>query len=142
MVLFREVINHLDLLWTDPTYVAVGMSAMSEYRGERRDGTSGAQGPMAVPVLGAGAPGAARLDVLLDVELVVGLVRLELLLVELVELGFDEVAVVVVLVTVVVVGDVELEEVVLDRLLDAPPKKVVGAPLPVIACPASRSVRV
>jgi hypothetical protein len=100
---------------------------------------------MAVPVLGAGAPGAARLDVLLEVELVVGLVRLELLLVEpveLLELGFDEVAVVVVLVTVVVVGDVELEEVVLDRLLDAPPKKVVGAPLPVIACPASRSVRV
>jgi hypothetical protein len=110
---------------------------MSEYRGERRDGTSGAQGPIAVPVLGAGAPG-ARLDVLLEVELV----RLELLLVELVELGFDEVAVVVVLVTVVVVGDVELEEVVLDRPLDTPPKKVVGAPLPVIACPASRSVRV
>src|SRR5450432_3659418 len=107
------------------------------YRGERHDGTSGAQGPMAVLVLGAGAPGAARLDVLLVVELVVGLVRPELLLVELVELGFDEVAVVVVLVTVVVVGDVELEEVVLDRLLDvldAPPKKVVGAPLPVIAC--------
>jgi hypothetical protein len=103
---------------------------------------------MAVLVLGAGAPGAARLDVLLVVELVVGLVRPELLLVELVELvelGFDEVAVVVVLVTVVVVGDVELEEVVLDRLLDvldAPPKKVVGAPLPVIACPASTSVRV
>jgi hypothetical protein len=99
---------------------------------------------MAVPVLGAGAP-AAPLDVLLEAELVVGLVRLELLLVEpveLVELGFDEVAVVVVLVTVVVVGDVELEEVVLDRLLDPPPRKVVGAPLPVIACPASRSVRV
>lgn len=99
---------------------------------------------MAVPVLGVGAP-AAPLDVLLEVELVVGLVRLELLLVEpveLVELGFDEVAVVVVLVTVVVVGDVELEEIVLDRLLDPPPKKVVGAPLPVIACPASRSVRV
>jgi hypothetical protein len=75
---------------------------------------------MALLVLGAAAPGAARLDVLLEVELVVGLVRLELLLVELVELvelvdlGFDEVAVVVVLVTVVVVGDVELEEVVLD----------------------------
>ena len=97
---------------------------------------------MAVLVLGAGALGAARLDVLLEVELVVGLVRLELLLVELVELDFDEVAVVVVLVTVVVVGDVELEEVVLDRLLDAPPKKVVGAPLPVIACPAKTSVRV
>lgn len=99
---------------------------------------------MAVPVLGAGAP-AAPLVVLLEVELVVGLVRLELLLVEpvdVVELGFDEVAVVVVLVTVVVVGDVELEEIVLDRLLDPPPKKVVGAPLPVIACPASRSVRV
>jgi hypothetical protein len=89
---------------------------------------------MAVPVLGAGAPTAP-----LDVLLVVGLVRLELLLVEpvdlveLVELGFDEVAVVVVLVTVVVVGDVELEEVALDRLLGPPPKKVVGAPLPVIA---------
>jgi hypothetical protein len=109
---------------------------MSEYRGGRRDGPSGAQGPMAVLVLGAGALGAARLDVLLEVELVVGLVRLELLLVELVELvelGFDEVAVVAVLVTVVVVGDVELGDVVLDRLLDAPPKKVVGAPLPVIA---------
>ena len=114
--------------------------AISEYRGVRRDGTSDAHWPMAVPVLGAGAP-AAPLDVLLEAELVVGLVRLELV-VGLVELGFDEVAVVVVLVTVVVVGDVELEEVVLDRLLDAPPKKVVGAPLPVIACPASRSVRV
>jgi len=118
--------------------------AISEYRGVRRDGTSDAHWPMAVPVLGAGAP-AAPLDVLLEAELVVGLVRLELLLVEpveLVELGFDEVAVVVVLVTVVVVGDVELEEVVLDRLLDPPPRKVVGAPLPVIACPASTSVRV
>lgn len=81
-------------------------------------------------------------ELALELELTVGLVPDEVLVLVLVEDCFGDVAVVVVLVTVVVVlGEVELV-VVLELLLGDPPKKVVWPPPPAIDCPVSTSVTV